>query len=200
MLHAADAGVDDEPGAGLPRWSAWPGGSARSLGRMPDVILGRAGSTVLVDLDVCVKSGVATRQRVTLRGQTTPAWVSVLLLFTVIGYLFAGAMTSRRYRVTLPFAHAVHDRWRRNRRLGWAFGLAGVGALLVAATIGDDYVGLCVGVGLAFIAGGLAIGTTNALTNNVGIHMTRDNELVLTRAHPAFVRAAHGASVEPLVR
>ena len=181
------------------RIEPWSGGSARILRHMPDVILGRTGSTVVVDIDICVKSGVATTQRVTLRGQTTPAWVSVLLLFTIIGYLFAGAMTSRRYRVTLPFAHAVHDRWR-NRRLGWAVGLAGAGALLVAATIGDGYVGLCVGVGLALMAGGLAIGTTNALTNNVGIHMTRDNELVLTRAHRAFVRAVRGASVEHSAR
>ena len=151
---------------------------------------------MLVDLDVCVKSGVATKQRVTLRGQTTPAWVSFLLLFTVIGYLFAQAMTSRRYRVTLPFAHAIHDRWRRNRRLGWAVGLTGTGALVVATTVGHGYAGLWAGAGLAFIVGGVVIGTTNALVNSVGIHMTRDDELVLTRAHPAFVRAARGASVE----
>lgn len=170
---------------------------------MLDVILGRAGSSVLVDLNVCVKTGVATNQRVTLSGQTTPAWVTVLLLFTVIGYLFAGAMTSRRYRVTVPFTHAIHDRWRKNRRLAWAVGLAGAGALLLAATIGDNYADLWVGAGLAFLAGSVAIGTNNALTNNVGIHMTRDNELVLTRAHPGFVSGGTrriGRALGPLTR
>ncbi len=179
---------------------AWQGGSAPSLGHVPDVILGRAGDIVLVDLDVCVKSGVATQQRVTLSGQTTPAWVTVLLLFTVIGFLFAGAMTSRRYRVTLPFTHAIHDRWRRRRRLGWSLGLAGLGAVFVAATVGDGHAGLWVGAGLALTAGGVGMGSTNALMNNVGIHMTRDSELVLTRAHPAFVRAARGASIQSSAR
>jgi hypothetical protein len=47
---------------------------------------------------------------------------------------------------------------------------------------------------------GSTVLATNALMNNVGIHMTRDNELVLTRAHPAFVRALRGASVESLAR
>ncbi|QIG44875.1 hypothetical protein G5V58_20685 [Nocardioides anomalus] len=167
---------------------------------MPDVILGRAGSTVVVDVDVCVKTGVATKHRVVLRGQTTPTWVSVLLLFTVVGYLFAQAMTSRRYHVTLPFAHAVHDRWRRNRRLCWAAGLAGTGAVVMAATVGHGYAGLWAGAGLTLIAGGVVLGAANALVNNVGVRMTRADELVLTRAHPFFVRAVRRASVEPLSR
>lgn len=158
---------------------------------MADVILGRAGSTVLIDLDICVKTGQVTSQRVTLRGQTTPAWVTILLLFTIIGYLLAGAM---------PFTHALHDQWRKNRRLAWAVGLAGIGALIAAATIGNRYSGLWVGTGVAFMAGGLVIGTANAIRNNVGIHMTRDDELVLTRAHPAFVQAVRAAAVEPLAR
>ena len=168
--------------------------------RMADVVLGRAGSTVLVDLDVCVKTGRVTNQRVTLRGQTTPAWVSFLLLFTIIGFLFVNAMTSRRYRVTLPFSHVVHDRWRMNRRLAWLLGLAGLSAWVAAATFGIDYAGLWVGVGIVFVSGAVIFGVTNALANNVGIHMTRDDELVLSRAHPAFVEAVRAGSIEPLVR
>jgi hypothetical protein len=166
---------------------------------MADVILGRAGSAVLVDLDTCVKTGQVTSQRVTLRGHTTPAWITVLLLFTVIGFLLAGAMTSRRYRVTLPFAHAVHDRWRKNRRWAWAVGLTGAAAL-VTATTRHGHADVWVGIGLAFIAGSIVIGIANAIRNNVGIHMTRDDDLVLTRAHPAFVQAVRAASVEPLAR
>jgi len=72
--------------------------------------------------------------------------------------------------------------------------------LIAAATFGTDYSGLWVGVGLAFIAGGLILGTVNGMRNNVGVHVTRDNELVLTRAHPAFTEAVRAASIEPLVR
>jgi hypothetical protein len=172
----------------------------RSLRNMADVILGRAGSTVLVDLEMCVKTGATTTQRVTLRGSTTPGWITVLLLFTVVGFLIATAMTSRRYRVTLPFSHAVHDRWRQNRRLAWSTALAGAAALLMAGTGGSDYAGLWVGPGIAFVAGGLAIGTTNALRNNVGIHVNGDNELVVTRAHANFAHAVRAATVEPLTR
>lgn len=164
---------------------------------MADVILGRAGSTVLVDLDTCVKTGATTTQRVTLRGSTTPGWITALLLLTVIGFLIATAITSRRYRVTLPFSHTVHDRWRQNRRLAWSAGLAGGAALLVAATRADDDAGLWVGAGIAFVAGGVAIGTTNALRHHVGIRVNGDNELVVTRAHANFAHAVRAATVEP---
>lgn len=165
---------------------------------MPDVTLGPAGSAIVVDLDVCVKSGVATAHRVTVRGQATPAWVTVLLLFTVVGYLFAGAMTSRGYRVTLPFSHSVHDRWRNNRRIARGAGAVGTAAVVAAAFVGDGMTGLVLGVGLAFVAGGFVLGVANALRNNVGFYLTRDGELVLTRAHRAFARAVRGASVERL--
>ncbi|KRA29428.1 MULTISPECIES: hypothetical protein [unclassified Nocardioides] len=164
---------------------------------MADVILGPAGSTVLVDLDICVKTGRVTDERVTLRGQTTPSWVTLLLLCSIVGFLFAAMMTSRRYRVTLPFSHAAHDRWSGNRRLAVLVGLAGVAVLVAAATVGDDFSGLLAGVGGAFVAGGLGLGVLNAARNTVGVHVRRD-DLVLTRAHPLFVEAVKAASVEPL--
>lgn len=162
--------------------------------------MGRAGSAVLVDLDVCVKTGRVTHDRVTLRGQTTPAWVTLLLLFTIVGFFIAGLMSSRRYRVTLPFSHEVHDRWRNNRRLAWLVALIGVVALMAGSTLGNDYAGLLVGSGIAFMAGGVALGTVNAVSNNVGIRMTRDEDLVLTGAHSAFVKAVNAASREPQMR
>ncbi len=165
---------------------------------MAEVILGRAENAVLVDLGICVKTGRATNEQVTLSGRTAPAWVTVLLLFSIIGYLIAGSMTSHRYRVTLPFTHAVHDRWRRHRRLAWGVGLAGVGALVSAFTIGANYVGVLVGVGIAWVSAGAVLATANASMNNVGIRMTRGGDLILTRAHPAFVEAARTAVTAPL--
>lgn len=167
---------------------------------MADVILGPAGSVVLVDLDICVKTGQVTDQRAVIGGRTTPTWVTVLLVFTVIGFLFAQAMTSRRYRVDLPFSHAVHDRWRTTRRLAWIAAVAGAGALIIAGTSGTTHGSLWVGAGVALVAVALVVGTVNTVRNNVGVRVTRDDELVLTRAHPAFVEAARGAVLEPLVR
>lgn len=165
---------------------------------MADVTLARAGSAVLVDLDVCVKTGVSTNNRVTLRGHTTPAWVTLLLLFSIIGFLIAGSMTSRRYRVTIPFSRPVHDRWRSNKALAWLAGLAGAGALVASLSVGGDPASLLVGGGVVLLGGGAAIGAWNAWTNNVGIHVSHDGDLVLTRAHPAFAKAVRTASIEKL--
>jgi hypothetical protein len=161
---------------------------------MADVVLGRAGDTVLVDLDICVKTGQVTKQRVTLRGRTTPGWVIVLLFLTIIGFLFVSAMTSRRYRVTLPFSHEIYDRWRNYRRLAWVVGLIGVGTLVAAATSATNEAGPWVVTGLSLTAGALLIGTINAVRNFVGFRVSRDGELLLTGAHPAFVAATRAAS------
>ncbi|ROR90907.1 hypothetical protein [Nocardioides aurantiacus] len=165
---------------------------------MADVVLGRAGSPVLVDLNVCAKTGRRTSDRVERRGSTMPAWVTLLLLFTVVGFLLAGAMTSRSYRVTLPLEHAVHDRWRRNRRLAWAVSLVGAGAFVWAESGGTAADGLWGGVGLALFLAGLVGGTVNSTMNNVGFRMTRQDDLVLTRAHDNFARAVAAATVEAM--
>lgn len=165
---------------------------------MAQAVLGRAGSMVVVDLDVCAKTGLATKQRVILRGHTTPTWVTALLLVSVVGYLFAGIMASRRYRVTLPFTHALHDRWLANRRRAWLLAGAGVAASLGAVTVGERYAGLLLGLAIAFAAAGAVVGTTNALRNNVGFRMSRDHDLIVTRVHPAFARAVAAADVQPL--
>lgn len=164
---------------------------------MADVIIGRAGTAVLVDLDVCVKTGRTTTQRVTLRGHTTPPWVMFVLLFSIIGFLIAGTMASRRYRVTVPFMPDLHARWRANRNLAWVAGIAGSVAIVAASTIGSQYAGVLVGVAVALIGGSAVLGTSNSTINNVGVRMSRDHDLVLTRVHPAFVAAVRTASVEP---
>lgn len=167
---------------------------------MADVLLGRVGADVDVDLDVCAKTGETTDQRVTMRGTTTPGWVLVLLLFTVIGFLLAQVMTSRRYSVTLPFVHRVHDRWKRTWLLAWAVGVVGVGAVIAAATDSGGEAGLWGGVGIALIAAALVGGTINSSVNGLGVRATRSDDLVLTRAHPAFARAVAAASVESAQR
>jgi hypothetical protein len=166
---------------------------------MADVILGPAGAFVLVDLGICAKTGEVTNERAVLGGRTRPAWVTVLLVFSVIGFLFADAVTSRRYRVDLPFSHAAHGRWRDRRRLAWAVGLVGAGSLVLAAS-GTAGGGVPAVAGAAAIAGALVLGVVNAVRNSMGVRLTRGDQLLLTRAHPAFARAAEVALIEPLDR
>lgn len=166
---------------------------------MATVILGRPGNPIDVDLPVCVKTGRRTDDRVTLRGDVNPSWISVLLLLTIIGFLIAGAMTSRRYEVTLPFSHDVHRRWRTNRRWAWALSLTGVAAI-VAAAFAVPGAGVCLGVGVVFFVSGLVIGVANGLRNNVDFELTRDDKLLLRRVHPAFADAVRAASTSPIAR
>ncbi len=161
-----------------------------------DVVLRRAGSTVLVDLDACAKTGRTTGQRVTLRGSTTPGWVIVLLLFTVVGFSLAQAMTSRRYSVTLPFVHEAYNRWKRNAFLAWVVGLGGPRAVWIAAAHHGDKAGIWGGVGIALLAAALVGGSVNSAVNGVGVRTTRDDDLVLTQAHPDFAHAIAAASVD----
>lgn len=166
---------------------------------MSEVVLGRAGSTVLVDLAVCAKTGQTTSQRVSFRGSTTPGWVIVLLLFTVVGFLLAMTMTSRRYRVTLPLVHEAFARWKRNRLMAWIVGSGGVAALVAAATNFGGEAGLWGGVGIALVAAALVGDAVNRSLNGLGFR-TKDDDLILTRAHPAFAQAVAAASVESAQR
>lgn len=151
---------------------------------MPELILGRA-ERIVVDSPLCAKTERPTTQRVILRGSAMPTWVNFLFIFSFVGMLLAGAATSRRYVVDLPFDHAAHDRWSRGRRLAWAIGLAGAAAIVVAASRGDSSILTLAGVALAVV--GLVVGVVNSTEGNVGVGLTRDNELVLTRVHREFV-------------
>lgn len=158
---------------------------------MAEVILGRAGR-IVVDSPVCAKTGRPTGQRVILRGSAMPTWVNFLFVFSFVGMLLAGAATSRRYVIDIPFSHEAHDKWRRGKTVAWAFGLAGAATIvLVASRGGSSMITL---VGLAVVAVGLIVGLVNSAEGNVGVGLTRDNDLVLTRVHPAFaasLRAGH---------
>jgi hypothetical protein len=125
---------------------------------MANVVLGRSGSHVVVASEICVKSGIRTTERVIIRGSTIPGWVNVLLFFTVIGWLIASRMTSRRYRIDLPFTHAIHGRWRRIRRIAWLLGLVGVGGTIWAAQADVEHAGMLLGLSI----GGLTLGLRNA--------------------------------------
>lgn len=162
---------------------------------MAEVILGRSVRFVL-DSPLCAKTGRPTTQRVILRGSAMPTWVSFLFLFSFVGMLLAGAATSRRYVVDLPFSHEAHDKWRRGKTAAWAIGFSGATTIVLAASRGGSSMVTLAGV--AVVAVGVIVGMVNGAEGNVGVGLTRDGDLVLTRVHPAF--AASLRTGEPTQR
>lgn len=109
----------------------------------------------------------------------------VLLIFTIIGWVFATAMASRRYRITVPFAHAAYDRWRRLHWLAWGLGVGGVAGAIGTGMAGWPDAWLLFGVSAA----GLGLGLVNARVNTIGVRRDREGDLVLVRVHPAAAAA-----------
>jgi hypothetical protein len=152
-------------------------------------VVGRAGADLVVASDLCVKSGRRTVDRVIVGGGTTPGWVNILLIFTIVGWLLATGMSARRYRLAVPFSHEIHDRWRRLNRTSWLVGVGGAGGTIWATSAGAPHAWMLLGVSVV----GLAMGLANGVFNNVGVRITRDRELVLTRVHLTAVAAIRRA-------
>lgn len=161
---------------------------------MARVVIGRVGEDVVLGADVCVTSGVLTNQRIIMRGSTTPGWVHLLLIFTIIGWIFAQSMASTRFRAEVPFLHARHDLWRRGYRVAWALGLAGVGGAIAGSFAGIEYAGMCLWATLAAVLFGIG----NGLLTTVGFTQGHGGELVMTRVHPDAAAAIRRARVEAL--
>lgn len=167
---------------------------------MADVTLPWAAEKVVVDLDTCIKTGRTTNETVTLRGSTTPLWITVLLVVSVFGYLLATSMTKRRYELTVPFTHAAYDHWDTRQRRAWIVGLAGIALVGVGLVTGGSAAWPLALTGLALVAGGAVYGISNTHAHTVGVRVTRHNDLVIVRTHPAFAEAVRTAQVEPLLR
>ncbi|WP_418063470.1 hypothetical protein [Pimelobacter simplex] len=151
---------------------------------MAAVVIGRVGTDVVVPGEVCVKTGVRTREFVVLRGSTTPPWVHVLLIVTIVGWLWASAMAARRYRVEVPFVHRHWDRWRSIRRAALLLGLVGVILACWASVAGVPHSAAFLGL----TVGAVVLGVGNSLVNTVGVTQ-RGDLLLLTRVDPDAVVA-----------
>lgn len=120
-----------------------------------------------------------------------PAWVNFLFVFSFVAMLIAGAATSRRYVIDIPFSHDAHDKWRRGKRVAWAIGLAGGATTVVAAAGAGSSMVILLGIALVIV--GVVVGVVNSSERNVGVGLARGNDLVLTRVHPAFVESLRAA-------
>lgn len=161
---------------------------------MAEVILGRAGR-IVVDSPLCAKTGQPTTQRVILRGSAMPTWVNLLFVFSFVGMLLAGTATSRRYVIDMPFSHEAHAKWRRGKKLAWAIGLVGGATIVLSASREGSSVFTLVGV--TAVAVGVIVGLVNGAESNVGVGVTRDNDLVLTRVDPAFAATLRAGEPKP---
>jgi hypothetical protein len=141
--------------------------------------------------DVCIKTGQATPDRVTLKLVYRPAWPILLLplsaLATVVG-LVAGA---RRTQVAFPL---THDALRRYRQ--WWYRsllvmlIAGIGFILAGATH-QNYVACAMAV--LFVAGAVAHWYIH-MSLWCGFSVVNKDFTVVTirRCHPNFLSAMRG--------
>ena len=108
-----------------------------------------------------------------------------MILFGLFAWLFASSMASRRYVLVLPWRLELARQYRSWRRAGWVLVAAGP-LLAVAASAWGTSAGallLCVSlIGVAVIVG-------NEWRNSVGVRLSPDARLVLTRVHPDFAQA-----------
>ena len=136
----------------------------------------------VVDLPkVCVKTGIPTADELTLRGSAAPSWSWFMIVFGFLPWLVASMASSQSYAITVPMQAAVWRRHRSVRRAAVVLFVVGVALALVATAQGRDnsaFLLLPAFLGAAVYAG-------NEWFNTIGVQLSGDGGLLLTRVHPA---------------
>lgn len=141
---------------------------------------------------VCVKTGTPTADALTIRGSAAPGWSWAMLVFGFLPWLVANLATSKPYAIEVPMRAVVWRRHRRVRRAALYLIGTGVALTVAAMFLGSSNPALLLFptlIGLAFYAG-------NEWFNTIGVHLSQDGGLLLTRVHPGFVRALLGSRPE----
>ena len=131
---------------------------------------------------MCVKTGVPTADTLTIKGRAEPGWTGAMLLFGFFAYLLARSGSSKAYEIIVPFRQDAFARYRRWRRASWTLAASGVLLACGAAFAGYPTAHLLLGLTVL----GLAAALVNDLVNAVGVRLSREGTLVLTRVNPAF--------------
>jgi hypothetical protein len=134
---------------------------------------------------VCVKTGVPTADVLTIRGSAAPGWSWLMIVFGFLPWLVANLATSRRYTIEVPMQAVVWKRHRAARRAALYLFVTGVAFAVIATTQGWQNSAILLIP--AFV--GLALHAGNEWVNTIGVHLSRDGGLLLTRVHPGFERA-----------
>ncbi|WP_157577532.1 hypothetical protein [Phycicoccus jejuensis] len=132
-----------------------------------------------------MKSGVPTEDSVRLAGSAAPGWTGAMVLFGTLPWLFATSMSGRRYEVELPWRRELTQRYRGRRRAGWVLVASGPVMALVGASAGVGWAGFLMWLSVL----GVAAVVVTEWRLSVGVRLSPEGVLVVTRVHPDFARA-----------
>jgi hypothetical protein len=149
---------------------------------MPSVQVSATDSELVSLPPVCVKTGLPTDDVVTVRGNASPQWTGVMVVFGFLAWLASMLLSGRRYSLEVPLQEHVLRRHRDLGRAGVVAAVAGFLLGLVAAYGGGDAAIWFLGIAAA----GLVICVVNEWVNSFGVRLAPDGSLVLTRVHPRF--------------
>ena len=134
---------------------------------------------------VCVKTGTPTADVLTIRGSAAPGWSWFMIVFGFLPWLVANLATSKRYVIEVPMRAVVWKRHRALRRAALYLFVTGVAFAIIATTQGWQNSAILLIPAFA----GLALYAGNEWSNTIGVYLTRDGGLLLTRVHPGFKQA-----------
>lgn len=120
-----------------------------------------------------------------LSGSAAPGWTGAMVLFGILPWLFATSMSGRRYEVELPWRRELTQRYRGWRRAGWVLVASGPVMALVGASAGVGWAGFLMWLSVL----GVAAVVVTEWRLSVGVRLSPEGALVVTRVHPDFARA-----------
>jgi hypothetical protein len=135
---------------------------------------------------VCAKTGVACDGLVKDTLRVVPRWVSALAILLIVPYLVGRLYTGRKLEAKLPIAPARIARIRRMVQAAWIALVVGAAGFM-ASLFGAGGV-----AAIAFLVGVVAYIVIVYVGDQMWVGARpgdRDDEVVLTRVHPAFAAA-----------
>lgn len=108
-----------------------------------------------------------------------------MILFGLFAWAFAAAMAGRKYTLVIPLTREAVQRHKSWRRAGLTLVALGPILTIIAAALNRDNASGLSGVSLA----GLLFLGGNEWKNGLGVRLTGEDDLTVTRVHPDFERA-----------
>jgi hypothetical protein len=138
--------------------------------------------------DICVKTGVPTKQRVAFQALDQPAWVGLIWLFGgFLAFLIARSYTTQRLTVALPLSEDALNGRRRRQQDCMAVVAAGVAMVIVALAVKSA---LLAPLGVVFAGGGIVMAMIVGIITGVRVrYQASDQAVIVTHCHAAFADA-----------
>lgn len=152
---------------------------------MPSVQVSETHSRLVPLPQVCVKTGTPTVDVLTIKGTAAPGWSWFMIVFGFLPWLFASVASSKPYEIRVPMQSAVWGRHRTIRRYALLLFATGLVLAVVATVQGRDNSAILLFPSFLALVGY----AVNEWVNTVGVHLTKDGGLRLSRVHPRFAQA-----------